>query len=81
MSKNGLRINERIEGDIIPFLIRNYIWDKERNAPSKGLSDWFEEKEDIAERTYYGGIRKDFFYWHFTKKGKENICKLIINLY
>lgn len=80
---SGLRINERIEKDIIPFLIRNYLWNKDSNEPSKSMIilGWVEKKEDITERTYTGGLVKEFYYWHFTKKGKENICKLICNLY
>lgn len=81
--ENGLRINIRIEKDIIPFLIRNHLWDKEKNEPEKSMLilEWVEKKEDITEQNYINAEHKRYFYWYFTKRGKENICKLINNLY
>ena len=81
----GLRINDRIENDIKPFLIRNYLWDKENDCPNKSsiILEWFEKKEDITDAytDKNSGKRMEFFYWHLTQKGKEGICKLINNLY
>ena len=76
---DGLRVNTRIEKDIKPFLIRNHLWDKESDEPTKTMIilNWVEKREDITEREK----DKSFFYWHFTPEGKEGICKLIINVY
>lgn len=77
----GLRINDRVEKDIIPFLIRNYLWDE--NGPNKStiILDWFEKKEDITEVEYSKGKHNKKLYWHFTQKGKDAICKLMQNIY
>lgn len=77
--QDGLRINARVEKDIKPFLIRNHLWDAEKDEPSRSsiILGYFEYREDITERT----AQKSHQYWHFTQKGKENICKLIMNVY
>ncbi len=82
-NENGLRIGVRIERDIIPFLIRNYLWDKNKNEPTKAMLTlkWIEKIEDIIEREVVKGEVKKYHYWHFTEKGKEGICKLINNIY
>lgn len=76
---DGLRIHSRIEKDIIPFLIRNYLWDEDNNEPNKAMKliCWVEKIKDIQESTY----DKPIYHWYFTKIGKENICKLINNIY
>ncbi len=81
--ENGLRVNARIEKDIIPFLVRNYLWDKEKNEPNKTMLKlgWVEKREDITEREYVKGNLKQYFYWHFTNSGKEGIRTLINNIY
>ncbi len=77
--ENGLRKNVRIEKDIIPFLIRNFLWDKEKDEPNKSMIKlgWVEKKEDITEKDRL----KSYYYWHFTEQGKKNICTLINNIY
>ncbi len=86
MSRNlGLRINDRIEKDIIPFLSRNFLWDDKNNCPGRTLIilDLVEKKEDITEKYFDKNSCEyiSFYYWHFTKKGKDFICKLIQNIY
>lgn len=81
--ENGLRKNARIEKDIIPFLVRNCLWEKDKNEPCKSMLilNWVEKKEDITERKYINGKCVPQYYWHFTQKGKEGIVKLINNIY
>ena len=84
-NENGLRLNSRVEKDIIPFLVRNYLWDENSNEPNKSSIHlgFFEKKEDIIERDYNGknGTMRRYYYWHFTELGKNAICKLITNIY
>lgn len=82
-NETGLRINSRIEKDIIPFLVRNHLWDDKENKPSKSMITlgWVESIEDIHQRVYNNGKIETKFYWHFTEHGKDSICTLLKNIY
>lgn len=71
--EHGLRFNARIEKDIIPFLIRNYLWDKDTNLPNKSMIilGWVEKKEDVCETHVVDSRKITPSYWHFTQKRKR----------
>lgn len=77
----SLRVNDRIEADMISFLKRNYLWEDNEPAKTMHILELVEYREDIQSVQYNEGVRTSKSYYHFTQKGKDFICKLIQNIY